>query len=222
MVNSPLARLLWVFPIVLLVPSLILNVVLLNRNKSIALGGVKVIGVIDGDTIVLEGKSRVRLRYVDAPEVGLCGYDQAKVTLEKLVNGTSVRIEETIPDQYGRGMALAYVGDTLVNKEMIASGWVRYHSDQSSQTDAIKAASAQAQAEKIGIYGLCHSMENTKNPKCTIKANIDLNNSKRRRYYLPDCAQYKFTVVEEERGEAWFCSEKEAQKAGFTKAETCK
>ena len=40
--------------------------------------GSLVTGVIDGDTIVLEdNKTRVRLRYVDAPESGKCGSKEA-------------------------------------------------------------------------------------------------------------------------------------------------
>lgn len=204
----------------LLGASFLLNLYLLNTPQQ---HGTIVIGVIDGDTIVLQGKSRVRLRQVDAPDKGRCGYDQAKKQLETLALNKYVRIDEEIPDQYGRGMALVYTGDISINTEMVASGWVRYHSDQTSQTDALKAASKKAKDEKLGIYGLCQSMTNTKNPTCTIKGNIDQNKSTdNRKYYLPGCAQYAFTIVEEDIGEAWFCTEKEAQAAGFTKAATCK
>lgn len=188
-------------------------------NKPL-ISSVKVIGVIDGDTIVLEGKSKVRLRYVDAPEKGLCGSQQAEEMLKNLVADKKVRIEETIPDQYGRGMSLVYVGDTLINKEIVASGWVRYHHDTSSQTDVIKKVSDDAKANKLGIYGQCQS-DTPDNPKCVIKGNID-DNSVRRNYYLPDCPQYKYTIVEQDMGEGWFCTEKEAIAAGFTKAKTCK
>lgn len=204
---------------VALLISILLNIFLLRgvQNQSI---GIKVVGVIDGDTVVLEGKSRVRLRFIDAPEKGLCGYDEASKVLETLVVGKSVRIEEIIPDQFGRGMALVYVGNTLVNKEMLSSGWVRYHHDVSSKTDEIKAVSDTAKTKKLGVYGICQSTA-PENPKCVIKGNID-DNSTRRNYYLPDCAQYKFTIVEKDMGENWFCTEKEAIAAGFTKAKTCK
>ena len=200
-----------------LVVSVLLNIFFLFQTPYTT--GVKVIGVIDGDTVVLEGKSRVRLRYVDAPEKGLCGYEQASRELEKLVLGKSVRIEETIPDQYGRGMAVVYVGNTLVNKEMISSGWVRYHHDIASVTEAIKSASENAKEEKRGVYSVCESTVNTKNPTCTIKGNIDRQNHI---YHLPGCVQYESTVIEEDMGESWFCTEKEAVAAGFTKARTCK
>lgn len=202
-----------------LLVSVVLNFFLLFRG-SVPVSGVNVIGVIDGDTVVLEGKSRVRLRYVDAPEEGLCGYEQASGELKRLAMGKAVRIEETVPDTYGRGMALVYVGNTLINKEMIVSGWVRYHHDTSRVTEEVKAASDLARNEKLGIYGACQSTENTENPKCIIKGNID-KSTDTHIYYIPGCAQYNFTVVEEDIGEKWFCSESEAKKAGYVKSKTC-
>ena len=49
--------------------------------------GVRVIGVIDGYTLVLEGKEKVRLRYADDPELVFCGGPEAKATLEELEFG---------------------------------------------------------------------------------------------------------------------------------------
>lgn len=201
---------------ILLFPSVALTIL----NASPDQKGVKVIGVIDGDTLVLDGKSKVRLRHADAPELEYCGGTQAKLYLERLIKGKYVRLEEQIPDQYGRGMALVYAGNTLINLEMLQSGWARYHHDISSKEDELKTANETAKQEKKGIYKNCQAKENAEHPRCNIKGNID-DNSNARKYYLPGCAQYAFTVVELDQGEAWFCSEKEAKKAGFTKAETC-
>lgn len=202
-----------------LIVSVFLNLFFLFRPSALP-SSVNVIGVIDGDTVVLEGKSRVRLRFVDAPEKDLCGYTEAVKELERLALGKSVRIEQTIPDQYGRGMALVYVGNTLVNREMVAGGWVRYHHDNSSVTDEVKKADELARVEKRGIYGKCQSMTNTKNPKCTIKGNID-RFTDTRIYHTPGCAQYKTTLVEEDIGESWFCTEAQARKAGYVKSSRC-
>ena len=74
----------WVIAIpflLLLIPSLILNAVLLKKpvpTSPIADPGVAVEGVIDGDTIVVEPKTRVRLRHIDAPELEYCGGKEAK------------------------------------------------------------------------------------------------------------------------------------------------
>ena len=203
-----------------LVVSVGLNIFLLLRGGRESANGVKVEGVIDGDTIVLEGKSKVRLRYADAPEMEFCGGKEAKKQLEKSVLGKRARIEGQIPDQYGRGMALVYVNESLVNKEMLSSGWVRYHHDNSELTEELKEVAKEAREEKLGIYGKCQSKDIPDKAGCVIKGNID-NNSKYRNYYLPNCSQYRFTVVEKDMGEAWFCTEKEAIEAGFKKGGTC-
>ena len=180
----------------------------------------KVIGVVDGDTLVLEGKVRVRLRHVDAPELKYCGGSEAKKALERLVVGKNVLLEEQIPDQYGRSMALIYNGNTLVNKELLKTGWVRYHHDKTTVTSKLKEVSDLAKKQKSGIYGKCQSKDNTQNPACNIKGNIDKGNNAKR-YYVPGCTQYSFTIVEKDVGEEWFCSEKDAQSKGFQKAATC-
>lgn len=203
----------------LFIPSLILNGIFLYRDKVTQKDqGVQVISVYDGDTLILENKERLRLRQLDAPELHLCYGQEAKAALEKLVSGKRIRITEQIPDQQGRGMALVYVGDTLVNMELIRGGFARYHSDKTTQTEGLKIAADEAKGNNIGLYGVCQSMTNTKNPNCTIKGNIDRT---RKTYHIPGCTQYPFAVVEEDVGEQWFCTEKEAQNAGYIKSERC-
>ncbi len=203
----------------LFIPSIILNGIFLFRQQSMKKDqGVGVISVYDGDTLILDNKERLRLRQLDAPELTFCGGPEAKAALEKLVSNKRIRITEQIPDQQGRGMALVYVGDTLVNQELLAKGFVRYHSDMTSQTPVLKTAADEAKAKKLGIYGVCMSLTNNKNPRCVIKGNID---RQKKTYHLPGCTQYPFTVVEEDVGEQWFCTEKEAREAGYIKSERC-
>lgn len=182
--------------------------------------GSLVTGVIDGDTVVLEdNKTRVRLRYVDAPETGMCGNKEATDYLRNLTMNKKVIIEKIIPDQYGRGMGLVYVDKKLVNMEMVARGLVRYHSDETSEKDDIKKAGEMAREKKLGIYEKCES-KTPKDSRCVIKGNIDFPINKYT-YHLPGCRQYETSVVQEDKGEQWFCTEAEAKKAGFTKAKTC-
>lgn len=206
--------------LVLLLPSLILNVLLYNQNQKLG-QGILVIEVLDGDTLLLDGKVRLRLRHIDAPELKFCGGQEAKEVLESLVKGKKVVLQEYILDQQGRPMALVFLGSILINEAMLASGWTRYHSDNCSQTDALKATAKKAKEEKQGIFSsLCRQTENLEKPNCVIKGNID-RSAGTRLYYYPGCAQYKFTIVEKDIGEDWFCTEKEAQAAGFSKAKTC-
>lgn len=202
--------------LLLLIPSLILNAILLSREQKTKQDeGVAVLSVYDGDTLILENKERLRLRQVDAPELTYCGGAQAKAALEKLVSDKRVRITEQIPDQQGRGMALVYVDDTLVNKELLAAGLVRFHHDTTMLNEELKAVAEKAKEHKLGIFSSCHSTTNT---KCSIKGNID---RQKKTYHLPGCTQYPYTTVEEDIGEAWFCTEKEAQRAGYVKSERC-
>lgn len=204
----------------LLVPSLILNIFLFQKTQKLG-QGIKVLEVLDGDTILLDGKVRLRLRHLDAPELEFCGGKEAKDLLTGLVKDKKVILAEYILDQRGRPLALVYLDNKLINEEILKSGWARYHSDQTSQTEQLKATAQKAKEEKKGIFSpQCYQTENLKNPKCNIKGNVD-KATDTRLYYYPGCAQYKFTIVEKDIGEDWFCTEKEAQRAGFEKAKTC-
>ncbi|MFH0942947.1 MAG: thermonuclease family protein [Candidatus Beckwithbacteria bacterium] len=207
---------------IFLIPSLVLNFFLFQKNQTDP-QGILVLEVLDGDTLLLDGKVRLRLRQVDAPELEFCGGQEAKVLLTDLVKNKKVVLKEYILDQYARPMALVYLKDESINLTMIQSGWTRYHSDTTELTTQLKAAANEIKANRIGIYSPdCYQTENLANPGCNIKANIDKNSSKDpKKYYLPDCAQYEFTIIEKDIGENWFCTEKEAQAAGFIKAETC-
>ncbi|KKS90186.1 MAG: Micrococcal nuclease-like protein [Microgenomates group bacterium GW2011_GWC1_43_11] len=206
--------------LILLVLSLLCNAVLVFQNRQKPATGVLVVGVLDGDTLVLDGKTKVRLRESDAPEITNCGGEEAKRYLENMVVGKRVRIDEQVGDVYGRAIALVYAGDTLINEEMLKKGWSRYHHDVSSKAVVLKKSADEAKEKNIGIYGLCQSKVNQENPNCVIKGNID-KNSNARNYYVPGCAQYEFTIVEKDMGENWFCTEGDAREAGFTKAKTC-
>lgn len=205
---------------VLLFISLVLNIFFFQKAKT-ASKGIEVLGVIDGDTLVLAGQVRIRLRSLDAPELTNCGGPEAKAELEKWVLGKKVEIKEKVVDQQARPMAFVYIDEVLVNLKMLESGWVRFHSDSSSVRQLLKEAGNKAKENSLGIFSpKCYQKTNPDNPKCKIKGNLD-KDANRKIYYFPGCAQYEFTIVEKDLGEDWFCTEKEAQKAGFVRAETC-
>jgi len=213
------------FALLFIIPSILLNLFLSYKFYSQKKANlVKVIGIIDGDTVVLENKTRLRLRHIDAPELEFCGGQEAKNLLASLVENKSISIEEQIPDQTGRAMALIYVDNLFINQKMLESGWARYHSDQTSKTALLKKTADNAKTNKLGIFSqLCLQMQNPDNPNCIIKGNLEnKRTSGRKLYYLLSCAQYKFVQIEKDLGEQWFCTEKEASAAGYIKAATCK
>ena len=207
--------------VLLLIPSLAFNAYFASKPKSDY--GIEVLEVIDGDTLLLDGKVRLRLRQVDMPELENCYGQEAKDFLEGLVKGKKITVQEKILDQRGRAMSLVYLGNRLINLEVLEGGYGRYHSDTTSETERLKAAGKMAKQAKLGVYSpKCYQQkENLEKPECVIKGNIDLNNQSIKRYYYPGCAQYEFVIVEKDKGEDWFCSEAEAKKAGYVKAKSC-
>lgn len=185
-----------------------------------------VIGIIDGDTLVIEGKNKVRLRQTNAPELEFCGGQEAKLELEKLVKGKRVQLENELPDPWGRDMAIVFVDGKMVNKEMIKNGFARYYHDTTPYEEELKNAQVDAEKNKLGIFAKCETPTNLEKPECIIKGNIRARSNstgeKTRIYYLPNCAQYKTSIVSLDLGERWFCTEQEAKAAGYVKAETCK
>ena len=104
-----LKRILQIIAGVVFFASLLINIILgytVYQQKKANL--VKVIGVIDGDTVVLENKTRLRLRQMDAPEPKYCGGKQATELLSSLVLNKMVKIDEQIPGPDGAGDGISH------------------------------------------------------------------------------------------------------------------
>jgi len=183
--------------------------------------GFKVVEVTDGDTFVLEDDRRVRLASTYASELEYCLGKEAKERLEELILDKKVTLREMRHDSFGRIVALVYQNGILVNEIMLCEGLARYDPAQTSADKQLLAASREARKEKVGVYSSKCTQLEPPNPRCLIKGNIDKNNRKKRIYHFPGCAGYNVVIVELDRGEQWFCSEKEAQAAGFIKSEQC-
>ena len=177
--------------------------------------------VIDGDSfVIVENKQSIRLTNVNAPEQGLCGYQQAKDELTKLLQGKQIKIVGSENDKHNRFLALVYLPDnTLVNESLLNSGWVRYTSNASSESARLQKAGATAKSQKIGIFSpLCFQSTNPNNPKCSIKGNVK---DGKKIYFFEGCGNYSNVELSLDEGDQWFCSEVEAQQAGFIKSENC-
>lgn len=105
---------------------------------------------------------------------------------------------------------------------MLEMGWgyVRRAADDESQDLWI--VGENARTKKIGIYDKCVQETNPANPKCNIKGNIGQQGEKTKLYRDPDCGQYGNTLIQLYLGDKWFCGEKEARAARFTKGSDCK
>ncbi len=94
--------------------------------------------VIDGDTVQLSDGQLVRYIGIDAPEARRRRGDrwveaaepfahEATACNQQLVDRQPIRLEYDVQvyDAYGRLLAYVYVGDRMVNAELIRAGWAR-------------------------------------------------------------------------------------------------
>ncbi len=98
-------------------------------RADINLTDVAVERVIDGDSLMTRHRGEeleIRLWGIDAPEYDQPGADRAARMLKRLIGGNKLALSVVDHDKYGRTVALARAGNTLINEEMIRSGnsWV--------------------------------------------------------------------------------------------------
>ena len=208
----------------------------------------KVLKVIDGDTFEIAGDDgadnvSVRILNISAPDRGECYFKESGKALRKLIKGKKVRLEKDVSgvDDFGRLARHVFLpsgtekGDNiLVGKYMVVNGFAkaiptppdfRYKTHYASvENNAIE--------NDLGVWGNCKnnlprdfdfaktSNAQPTNANCVIKGNVSKMGAGKL-YFLPTCPSYSQTRIDLERGEAYFCTEAEAQAAGFTKSPSC-
>ena len=127
----------------------------INANRS-----VKVIRVLDGDTIEVEGGERVRYLGINAPESGQPFSTEATRENERLVAGRTITLEFDVQtqDRYKRLLAYVWAGDVLVNEEIVRNGYAVIETIQPNvkYQDLILKAQQEARDACRGLWaGLC-------------------------------------------------------------------
>ncbi len=123
--------------------------------------------VVDGDTIEINQKEKVRLIGIDTPEsvdprkpVQCMGKEAASYLKSILVSGTSVRLisdpTQTDRDKYNRLLRYVYIGTStdMINLKMVAEGYAReytYNKPYIFQTE-FKAAERKAEQSNLGLW----------------------------------------------------------------------
>ncbi len=82
--------------------------------------------VVDGDTLDVEGVGRIRLVGVNTPERGQHGYQESKDFVTSMCLGKIVYLDIDDAkhyDKYGRVLAVVYVGNVNINKELLKRGY---------------------------------------------------------------------------------------------------
>lgn len=193
----------------------------------------KVARVIDGDTIEIEGGQKVRYIGIDTPEtvdprqsVGCFGKEASSKNKE-LVEGKEIRLEKDVSetDKYERLLRYVYVDDLFVNDYLVRQGYATsytYPPDIEYQ-EQFRQAEQEARENNRGLWGTCPSKENQSllnqsvtDSGCNIKGNISSSGEKI--YHTPGQKYYDKTVIDESKGERWFCTEEEALNSGWRKS----
>lgn len=205
---------------------------------------------IDGDSLMV-GETEARLFGIDAPELTQtcqrggqlwsCGSDAA-YQLSKLVNGKQVNCSPVGADTFGRTLARCRVGETDLNRTMVATGFAlayrRYSMDYVSAEESAKLARRgiwsgifeqpsevrhagddyiveQQRAEQGSSRELPVVSSARSKAKPSGNCRIKGNHSRKgeRIYHLPGMPYYAETVAEQ-----IFCTEAQARAAGYRRS----
>ena len=198
---------------------------------------VKVTRVVDGDTIKIEGGQTVRYIGIDTPETVHpqktveCFGREASNKNKELVEGKFVQLEKDVSevDKYGRLLRYAYVDPStssgqaiFVNELLVKEGFAHassYPPDVKYQ-DLLNSVQKDAQSQNTGLRAGCsdNSASSQASPDgCQIKGNISFSTGEKI-YHMQGQEYYDKTVIDESKGERWFCTENEAQDAGWRKS----
>ena len=229
-----------------MLPRHVLASVLALGLVSVPAAGQSLIGearAVDGDSLAVSG-IEVRLFGIDAPEGRQtcnrggsewpCG-EAAAGKLRSLVEGKRVTCRGRGRDTYGRVVAVCEAGGLELNRAMVAQGWATAFRSYSQDYVADE---VRAKASRIGIWDSTfmlpedfrHSaaaeaakpapVQRFARPQGTVPAPMGrcaIKGNRSRRgdwiYHLPGMPYYEAT-----RAEEIFCTEAEAQAAGYRRA----
>ena len=129
----------------------------------------QVVRVIDGDTIdvrMTQSGEVARIRYIgiDTPEpyrdgVPACFSAEATMANKNLVDGKTVMLvsDQEDSDQYDRLLRYVYVGDDMINEELLAGGYatVLPIEPNTKYAQSFKALADTARVAEVGLWGTC-------------------------------------------------------------------
>lgn len=201
----------------------------------------RVVGVVDGDTlkVSLNGVTEtVRVIGIDTPETvhpskpvecfGVEASNQAKALLTDTTVELVTDLSQGERDRFGRRLAYVILANGQDFGEQMIKGGYAYEYTYSGRYDKqaiYKSAQTYASSNQLGLWAAGACTESTvtapapqpNTPEsCYIKGNISSSGEKI--YHIPGQRNYNDTIIEESKGERWFCTESEAVAAGWRAA----
>lgn len=114
-----------------------------------------VVRIIDGDSLTVVGADgleiSVRLRGIDAPELGQTYGIEAKQALQTALEAGVIALSKPEKGKYGRYIADLHIGDTWVNKEMVIGGHA-WCDQVNSFNRTLYAAEQDAKSREVGLW----------------------------------------------------------------------
>lgn len=196
--------------------------------------------VIDGDTFAI-GDMRIRLHGIDAPETAqMCGGQNGYVwpcgswvtgEVRARFEGRPASCVALDVDRYDRIVARCEVDGVNLGETLVESGLAfayRKYSEAYVPQEEL-AARRRAGLHATGVpspaafRAFQRQMRETRfmaaaPAGCVIKGNVS-SRSGERIYHLPGQSWYAATKINPNKGERWFCSERDARDAGWRRAQ---
>jgi endonuclease YncB( thermonuclease family) len=188
---------------------------------------------VGGDLVRVAGTA-VRLAGIEAPErQQACGAGNkrfscgaaAQVALGRLVNGRTISCSLSGTDSAGRALASCTRGSMDINAEMVRQGhafaengiFASYASLERQAREAKAGIWVGGETERPTVFRakVWDEAKRRAPDGCPIKG---LVTGGARVYVLPWSPEYDRGRIQKARGERWFCSEREAEAAGFKPA----
>jgi len=115
----------------------------------------KVVSVHDGDTISIyngEGKVKVRLAEIDAPEKKQEYGNEAYRFLERNLLGVDVKVDVSSTDRYGRKIGKVYVDNVYMNSIMVENGYAWVYKGYCPKKSPLWKVEEVARSRRVGLW----------------------------------------------------------------------
>jgi endonuclease YncB( thermonuclease family) len=133
---------------------LLCSLVLPNDLRAAGSVSVRVVQVIDGDSLKVERGGRhfqVRLWGIDAPEWRQDYAARAKAVCRDLVAGKEIFLEEKYGDAYDRTVAVIRVDGTVLNEELVKRGMAWVHTRYCDEEVCTRWRDLETEARRLHI-----------------------------------------------------------------------
>lgn len=136
----------------------------------------KIVSVIDGDTVAIEGGQKVRYIGINTPEIykdttgkktgEQCFAGESYNENRRLVEGKTVKLvrDTSDTDKYGRLLRYVYVGDIFVNDYLVKSGFAKTMMVKPDimYYQTFKESQAAAKESLLGLWKACPTLTPSK------------------------------------------------------------